>query len=297
MYNYKTWVYCMLVLMMITVIVPNPTVQAAKADSVLGSLASSTLSSQNGGDNGGSGLFDQIFGFLFDKVLGPIFNIFGGGNSTSSSGTSPVKVIPLPASQPSSDSGQGSGVLQGKVIVIDPGHGGSNPGAIANNVREADNNLAVSLKLRDQLAQAGAKVIMTRVTDRTVATEGSSLGSELQARVDIAEANHADIFISIHSNSNPDTSIAGTMTFYPNAKTPALANAIQRELIKKTGAVDKGVAPETFYVLRNTSMPGVLVEMGFVTNRQEADQLKSDAYRERIAQGIYNGVVNYFNNR
>ncbi|CUH96143.1 hypothetical protein P22_2231 [Propionispora sp. 2/2-37] len=296
MYNYKTWVYCVLFLMMVTVIVPMPAAQAANADSILGALASSTLSDEST-DSGGSGLIGQILDFLFNKMLGPIVNIFGGGGSANSSGSSPVKVIPLPDSQPNSGSGQDSGLLQGKVIVIDPGHGGSNPGAVANNIRETDNNLAVGLKLRDRLKRAGAKVIMTRDTDRNVAAEGSSLGSELQARVDIAEENQADIFVSIHSNSNPNTNIAGAMTFYHSAKTPALAKAVQRELIKKTGAVDKGVAPETFYVLRNTSMPGILVEMGFVTNKQEAAQLKSNAYRERVAEGIYNGVVNYFNSR
>ncbi|SHI69450.1 N-acetylmuramoyl-L-alanine amidase family protein [Propionispora hippei] len=296
MYNTKLLAWGMLFLMVCTFLLPLSAAHAASADSVLGTLASSTVASKDSG-SGGSGFFEQVFGFLFDKVLGPIFNIFGGGKSSSGT-SSPVNVIPLPSSPGDTAGGVGNTAsLRGKVIVVDPGHGGSNPGAVANNDRESDNNLAVGLKLRDKLVQAGAKVIMTRDTDRTVAPEGSSLGEELEARVAMAEQQKADIFVSIHSNSNPDSNIAGAMTFYHSNKSPDLARAVQTALIKTTGAVDKGISPATFYVLRNTTMPGVLVEMGFVTNEQESVQLKNDAYRGKVAQGVFNGIAAYFANR
>jgi N-acetylmuramoyl-L-alanine amidase len=279
----------MLTLLLFTIFLPiQTTYAAAPIDSVINTLTSNTLSATDSGGSSGSNIFEKLFGFLFDKILGPLF---GSKSTSGSNDESPVKVTPLPTN-PNSN----TGTLRGKVIVVDPGHGGSNPGAVANNSREADNNLAVSLKLRDQLVQAGAKVIMTRETDRTVAKEGSSLGQELQARVDLAESNQADLFVSIHSNSNPQSSIAGAMTFYPNGKSPKLATNVQNALINATGAVDKGTSPETFYVLRNTSMPSILVEMGFVTNAQEAAKLNNDSYRTNISKGIFNGIVNYFSN-
>lgn len=217
-----------------------------------------------------------------------------GGKAGTATPDNPVRVIPLPSKEPN-DPITDSGVLRGKVIVVDPGHGGSNPGAVANGTRESDNNLAVSLKLRDKLVKAGAKVIMTRETDRTVATEDSSLGQELEARVNIAKSNQADMFVSIHSNSNPDPSIYGAMTFYPSGKSSKLALEVQDSIVKETGAVDKGTSPATFYVLRNTTMPSILVEMGFVTNAKEAQMLQDDSYRNKMAQGIFNGIVKYFN--
>ncbi len=221
----------------------------------------------------------------------------GWKSAVNATTTNPVKVTPLPSQTAGSGSIKDAGVLRGKVIVLDPGHGGSNPGAVANNTRESDNNLAVGLKLRDKLVQAGAKVIMTRDTDRTVAAEGSTLGQELQARVDLAKANQADIFVSLHSNENSDTGIAGAMTFYPEGKSSNLATTVQSALVKETGAVDKGVSTANYLVLRNASMPSILVEMGFVSNQQEAARLQNNAYRNQIAQGVFGGIVNYFNNK
>jgi N-acetylmuramoyl-L-alanine amidase len=281
----------LLFLMIFTIIAPLQTTHAAALDNVINTLSASTSPQ----DSSGGGLLNSLFDLLFNKILGPILNIFHGGSSTGGD-SSPVKVTPLPPIGSGSGTVADSGVLRGKVIVVDPGHGGSNPGAVANNSRESDNNLAVGLKLRDKLTQAGAKVIMTRDTDRTVAAPGSSLGDELQARVDDAESNHADIFVSIHSNENPDPNITGAMTFYASGKSPKLALNVQSALVSETGAVDKGTSPETFYVLRNTTMPGILVEMGFVSNPTEATRLNSDSYRNQIAQGIFTGIVKYFQN-
>ncbi len=286
MYNkkrHKLLTWTLLLAVVLTILAPLPVTQAAGTGDVLGALTAPTAPTSDGG-----GILNTLFSFLFDKILGPIFNIFGGGS------TSTAPPVTLPPSPPSGGPAIDSGVLRGKVIVVDPGHGGTNPGAVANGTRETDNNLAVSLKLRDRLRQAGAKVIMTRETDRTVAKAGSTLGQELQARVDIAERNNADIFVSIHSNSNPAPAIAGAMTFYPSDRSSKLALEVQNGIIRETAAVDKGTQSATYYVLRNTTMPSTLVEMGFVTNAAEAAKLQNDAYRNRIAQGIFTGIVKYF---
>jgi N-acetylmuramoyl-L-alanine amidase len=290
-YSKKILTVVMLLVLVFNVIGPVQVSHAAALDDVISTLSASTVSTPNGG----SDVFSKLFSLLFDKILGPILNIFGGGKAANSQPENPVKVTPLPSD--GNTSIIDSGILRGKVIVVDPGHGGSNPGAVENNTRETDNNLAVSLKLRDKLTKAGAKVVMTRESDRTVAPEGSSLGEELSARVNIAEANNADIFVSIHSNSNPDPSLYGTMTFYPSGKASKLALEVQNSIIAQTGAADKGTSPATFYVLRNTSMPSILVEMGFVSNAAEAKRLQEDSYRNKVAQGVFNGLVKYFTNQ
>lgn len=189
-----------------------------------------------------------------------------------------------------------SKILKNKTIVIDPGHGGSNPGATKYGMRESDNNLSVGIKLKKVLEDHGAKVVMTRETDKTVAAEGLELKQELQARVDFVDTNNADIFISLHTNANENANVHGAMTFYHNDISKKLADDIQKSLIKFTEATDKGTEKENFYVLRNNKVPAVLIEMGFITNRIEADKLNSDVYRDELVDGIYDGIINYFNN-
>jgi N-acetylmuramoyl-L-alanine amidase len=280
--------YFILCLLLINIMLPISVTYAAPLDNIVSTLAANTMDTNNTG-TGSSGLFQQLFDLVFNKILGPVFNIFSGSSASNPSTTNPGNVKPLPPTNNNS-------TLKNKVIVVDPGHGGSNPGAVANNTKESDNNLAVALKLRDKLVQAGAKVLMTRDSDRTVGSEGLSLSEELEARVTIAEKNHADIFVSIHSNDNSDSSIKGAMTFYQSGKSSTLASEVENSLVTETGAINKGTSPANFHVLRNTSMPSTLVEMGFVSNKEEAAQLNSDSYRNKLAQGIFTGIVNYFNN-
>ena len=293
MHNKKLSSYIILFFMLFSLVAFIPVTHAASLDNALTTLAASTIPGQDS-TSSNTGFLGKIFSLVFDKLLGPILNIFNGKTApATNSPLPPATENPVTAPNPGTVPNKGS--LNGKVIVLDPGHGGSNPGAVANNTRESDNNLAVGLKLRDKLVQAGAKVIMTRETDRTVAPAGSSLTAELEARVSLAQSKNADLFVSIHSNSNPTTGIAGVMTFYPSGKSSALALEVQNNLVAQTGAVDKGVSTATFYVLRNASMPSILVEMGFVTNAKEAALLNTDSYRAKIAQGLLNGIVNYFN--
>jgi N-acetylmuramoyl-L-alanine amidase len=184
--------------------------------------------------------------------------------------------------------------LANKVIVLDPGHGGVYPGAIANNVREADINLAVALKARERLVMSGAKVIMTRTGDNNLTPVGSTLTSDLKARVEIAKTSGADIFISFHADSSPDANIRGVTSYYPTGRPFDLALALQTSSVKKTSAINKGVRPANFYVLMNNDMPAVLIEMGFLTNPTEADRLMDNTYQDRLADGICKGIISYF---
>lgn len=189
---------------------------------------------------------------------------------------------------------ESSAALRGKTIAVDPGHGGANPGAVRYDLRESDNNLAVSLKLAKLLEAQGAQVVLTRASDQAVTKDGAALRDELQARVDLAAAKKADIFVSVHTNSAENTAVNGAMTFYYNETSLPLAKSIQKAMVAKTGAADKGEAYGNFLVLRNSKIPAVLVEMGFITNRAEAEKLASGDYRDRMAAGIAEGIAAYF---
>lgn len=254
---------------------------ASPLDTLLQTVAAPTLPAQSGGGIG------QVLEMILETILGPILHL---GDSKPSTPANPATGIG------GNSAPTGTGSLQGKVIVIDPGHGGSNPGAMGNNIREADNNLAVALKLKNLLLQNGAQVVMTRESDRTVAPEGSTLTEELAARLEIANTNHADLFVSIHTNENSDSTVNGLTTFYHSDGSLRLASAIQTEAIKSTGATDKGTATANYYVLRNSTMPAVLVEMGFLSNQAEAAKMGSDSYRSQIAKGIMAGIKDYFTN-
>jgi len=289
--SYHKLIYLLLFMIVINISAPIQLTYAAAApdsSAVISALASNTAPS-------GTGSLTALLSLLFGKFLGPILNITGNQSPSTAAGNISRTPTKPPAS--SVPAVQTSGALRGKVIVVDPGHGGSNPGAVANGARESDINLAVSLKLRDQLQKAGATVIMTRQTDSMVAPAGNTNNQDLAARVDIAEANRADLFIAVHANDNENSQIAGAMTFFPSGKSDGLAAAVQSAVVKETNAINKGTSPATFYVLRKPSMPSILIEMGFVSNPAEAARLNDDGYRNQIARGIFTGIVQYLNNR
>lgn len=184
--------------------------------------------------------------------------------------------------------------LANRVIVLDPGHGSPQAGAFYYGVREADVNLAVALLLQKKLADAGGTVVLTRSTDALLAVAAAAPAVELQARVDVAKAADADIFVSLHANAHDKAETAGIITFYPPGRPTELARAIQDGLVWETGAVNKGVRPANFYVLRQSDVPAVLVEMGFLTNGAENARLADPDYQEQLAAGIFKGIVSYF---
>jgi len=178
-------------------------------------------------------------------------------------------------------------VFVGKTIVIDPGHGGSDPGAIGiTGLREKVVNLAVAQHLVNMLKDAGAKVLVTRSGDQSVSN---------QQRVDLANDAGADLFISIHANafSNPESN--GTETHYcgKNSSTTAskyLAQQLQRELVPALGLRDRGVKANSFFVLTKTNMPAALVELGFLTNAEEEKLLGEKKTQQAAAEALFRGI-------
>lgn len=181
-----------------------------------------------------------------------------------------------------------------RTIVIDAGHGGHDPGTIPNGVKEKDINLAVALKLSNALKEKGYNVILTRDEDVFV---------DLTERAEIANRNNADIFISLHSNSISNPDIKGIQVLYCPAFNSdvketdnyPLSKAIMDALIQGTGAVNKGIIkrPE-LAVLRKTKMSATLIEMGFLTNKEEAAKLQTESYQNLIVESIVKGIENYF---
>ena len=187
--------------------------------------------------------------------------------------------------------------LAGKIIVLDPGHGGSDPGAIGlNNTYEANVTLNVASELRRLLEKNGTKVIMTRTTNRDVFGPNASATQELQARCDVAKEAKADLFVSIHTNSFSNRSVGGTSTYYYPKTTGdvRLADFIQKELSTQTCLLDRGTNPARFYVLKYADMPAVLLELAFISNPVEEKLLTDEEFIKKTALGIYNGLVKYY---
>lgn len=188
--------------------------------------------------------------------------------------------------------------LAGKRIVVDPGHGGDDPGAIGRviGLEEEDVNLDVALKLRDKLQALGAEVRMTRDSDTSVAPPGAGKKAELQARVDAANKWPADLFVSVHSNSFTRTDKNGTECYHARAASAhsrVLAALTHRKMVEQLGLKDNGVLPADFYVVKNTTMPATLVEIAYISNAEEEKLMADSQFRERTAQAIADGVKDY----
>lgn len=187
--------------------------------------------------------------------------------------------------------------LRNKVIAIDPGHGGSDPGAIGpNKLQEKTVTLAVAQKVQALLEKAGAKVLMTRKTDVDVFGPNASAVDELSARAIMANNNKADIFVSIHINSFTNPTAGGTGTYYyqKSKYDILLANCIQDNLAKAGGLQDRGINAAGFYVIKKTQMPSVLAELGFISNPDEEKLLSTPQFQQKMAQGIVQGLDVFF---
>lgn len=185
----------------------------------------------------------------------------------------------------------------GKKIMIDAGHGGTDPGAIGKTgngteLKEKDLTLDISKRVQSRLTNAMSKVVMTRTGD-TYPT--------LSERVAQANQSGADIFVSIHINSFTTSSPHGTETWwnstYKSADSLLLAEEIQKELIRTLGTYDRGVKHGDFKVIRETTIPSVLVEVAFVSNKDDANRLADPVFRQKAADAVYRGVINYFNKK
>lgn len=181
--------------------------------------------------------------------------------------------------------------------MIDPGHGGSDPGAIGKSgLAEKTVTLAIGSELKKLLSDAKAKVIMTRNGDQDVHSPQASDAQELQARVDVANHARADLFISIHIDSFSDPAARGTSTyFWPKSlKDKLLAAEVQRSLIGQLGLPDRGWRENDFYVLKHTAMPAILAEVAFISNPSEEAKLRQNDFIKKAAQGIYSGIVRFY---
>lgn len=172
-------------------------------------------------------------------------------------------------------------------VVLDAGHGGNDPGAIGKQgVREKDVTLAVSEYLQQYLENDQFKVVLSRGTDAEIL---------LQPRVDVANQRHADLFISVHCNSMPpgNPHIKGIETYYTTPQSLELANILHRRLVGELQSPDRGVRKRNLFVTRKTTMPSVLLEIGFVSNPAEEALLTNPNYQKRVARAIYNGIQEY----
>lgn len=217
--------------------------------------------------------------------------------ASSAASSSPASSYKRQSYNVSSDA---KSVLKGKIICIDPGHGGTDVGAIGHiggkDVYEKNITLSIALPLRDMLTSAGAKVVMTRDTDKDVYGPWADADPELQARCDIANEAHADAFVSIHIDSFSNSSVDGTTAYY-NAKSSKdllLAQMMHQATMNSLSIPDRGVKSNDFYVNVYPTMPSVLMEMGFITNDHRVKMLTSSWGPRGIAQSLFNGLVNYF---
>ena len=172
-------------------------------------------------------------------------------------------------------------------VVIDPGHGGRDPGAIGlGGLQEKRVVLSISLEVAKRLQKQGMTVTVTRSGDRFVS---------LKSRVALAEKAQANAFVSIHANaiSRNQTAVNGLETYYYSTGY-RLARSIHRSILSRLKVRDRGTKRARFYVLRKTSMPAVLVEVGFVTGSIDSRNLASTSYRQRMAEAIANGIILYF---
>lgn len=188
-----------------------------------------------------------------------------------------------------------------KTIIIDPGHGGNDPGAIGiSGSCEKDINLAVSLMLRDLAEKNGFNVVMTRETDIALydSKADNKKRSDLQNRKKSIENIPSSVFVSIHMNKFEQASVKGAQTFYASTEeSEALAESVQ-ESIKRFDTSNRRVAmktPKTVYLLQNAKRPSILVEGGFLSNPTEERKLLDKAYQAELAQAILNGIKNFLN--
>lgn len=193
-----------------------------------------------------------------------------------------------------------------KVIVLDAGHGGIDPGALNKDktILEKDINLQLTLKLREFLEASGAMVILTREEDVSLyedsgnKTTRQKYNENLKNRKKIIDESNADLFVSIHLNAFEQEKYYGAQTFYPakDDNSKLLSKFIQDELKRVVDTTnEREVKPrEDIYLLKENKIPSMLIECGFLSNQKESQLLKDDKHQEKIAWAIYAGIQKYF---
>lgn len=199
--------------------------------------------------------------------------------------------------------GAGSGSLQeGPCVVIDAGHGGADPGKVGiNGAYEKDVNLQIAMRVRDYLEAAGVRVVMTREEDAGLYDSNASNKKvqDMKRRVALIDQTAPDAAVSIHQNSYHEEYVHGAQVFYydGSVKGEKLAQYIQDQMVEKTDPENrrKIKANDSYYLLKKTEFPIVIVECGFLSNSEEARLLCSEDYQDRAAWAIHMGILQYLN--
>lgn len=195
--------------------------------------------------------------------------------------------------------------VSNKVIVLDAGHGTPDEGATSSDgISEASINLSITLKLQKLLESSGATVILTRYDENAIyeldsKTISQKKVSDIKNRVKIGNESSADIFVSVHLNKIPQKQYSGWQTFYKdgNEDSKTLATSIQDNLNLAINTVNNRVPLklDNVYIMKHVEIPIALVECGFLSNDAEESLLVTDEYQNKLAWGIYNGIMDYFN--
>ena len=189
--------------------------------------------------------------------------------------------------------------LLGKVIYIDPGHGGPDPGTIYKNIYEKDINLEICKKLQTILEEEGAIVYLTRYGDYDLSKSytGSRKKSDLNNRAKIINDSKADLYISIHLNSISSSTWSGAQVFYDdvNEKNYDLALLMQDQLKTDLKTTRKVKEISTMLMNRKIVIPGILIEAGFLSNPNDRYLLRQADYQYKIVESIKRGIIKYFN--
>jgi len=175
--------------------------------------------------------------------------------------------------------------LAGKFIIIDPGHGGSDPGAMRNSVQEKQMTIDIAKRIEKKLKEQGAKVFMTRYDDTFVS---------LNDRVVVTNDKNPDLFVSVHINACEKDEINGIETHYWKDDSLDFAKAVHKALISKIDSNNRGVIKSRFYVIRHTTVPAILVEFGFISNTKEREDMLTEERQEKSAEAVCEGIINYF---
>ena len=194
--------------------------------------------------------------------------------------------------------------VSGKVIVLDAGHGKPDEGAQSSTgTTEAETNLQITLKVQSLLEQSGSTVILTRSDENAIydldkSTLREKKISDIHNRVKIGNESSADIFVSIHLNKIPQQQYWGWQCFYKqnDEKSTALAKSLQENLNEAIQKENKRVAMklDNVYIMKHVEIPISIVECGFLSNEEEEKLLLTDEYQDKLAWGIYNGIMDYF---
>ena len=190
--------------------------------------------------------------------------------------------------------------LLGKSIYVDPGHGGRDPGALYKDLQEDDINLDISKVLVKKLEEKGAIVYIIRNDDYDLSNPRAyeRKRSDLQNRVKLINNKNVDMYLSIHLNTYSSSNWRGAQVFYDdiNDKNKILAESIQKSFKNYLKSNRKVKEISNLYMYRHIKIPGVLLEVGFLTNANERYLLQQNAYQEKICNSIVDGVINYYNN-